>query len=402
MATIHDSPKMTEGETMTGGEIVKWLNDYSNQFYDNPTISLKHFKDGYKPDGMEKLAFSMSVEFTRGLPDAPMQDKAAKKKWAFYMALQLILHQKVGSNYGTFQQSFDIAAWRLQTGRFEELLGQNKMKPIDEKIMAEVDLNTILKINVKKRLNGETKPFHGMGFLSDPSTVMLTGHQLSSRKGGDAVKLEAIARDGTICVADTVAVTLYWLLNQGKNSSSMHDFGMANLKESLHHLPSLNCKKTPDTSGHPGGMLPGAVFGHPDRFPDLCYASMDIKFHHGGPISMIHHNGDTVKGNSGSPVTVGRNAVGIHSCWEWLDKGKTEMINGATPINHHGNDMNVFRHILDYMAVMPTLYEELKDGLGGPAKFLAIRDGGIAEVEVVGYIKGETRAVHFRWREVEC
>ncbi|KAI1755889.1 hypothetical protein F4782DRAFT_527246 [Xylaria castorea] len=24
-------------------------------FYDNPTISLKHSKDGYKPDGMEKL-----------------------------------------------------------------------------------------------------------------------------------------------------------------------------------------------------------------------------------------------------------------------------------------------------------------------------------------------------------
>ncbi|KAI0551850.1 hypothetical protein F4679DRAFT_538115 [Xylaria curta] len=393
---------MTEGEVMTTGEIVKWLNDYTNQFYDNPTISLKHFKDGYKPDGMEKLPFSMSAEFIRGLPDVPMQDTSTKKKWASLMALQLVLHQNIGSRYETSQQSFDVAAWRLQTGHYEECVGKNEMKPIDVEIMAEVDLNAILKVSVKKRLNGETKQSHGMGFLSDPSTVMLTGHQLSSRKGGDAIKLEAIARDRTICVADTVAVTLSWLLNHGKNGSKVRDFGMANLKEPLYHLPSFNCVTTPDTTRHPGGVLPGAVFGHPNQFPELCYASMDIKFRHGGPIKMIHHNGNTTKGNSGSPVTVGPNAAGIHSCWEWVDKKKKKMINEATPINHYGNDMNVFRHILDYMTVRPALYETLKEGLGGPAKFLAIGAEIIAEVEVVGHVEGETRAVHFRWREVKC
>ncbi|KAI0858023.1 hypothetical protein F4860DRAFT_326003 [Xylaria cubensis] len=402
MATAHDSPKMTEGENMTEGEFVKLLNDYINQFYTNPTISLKNFKDGYKPDGMEKLPFSMPVEFIRGLPDAPMQDKPTKKKWAFLMAIQVIFHQTIGSSYGTSQHSYDVAAWRLQSGHYEEQLGKNKMKPVDKEIMAEVDLNAILEVSVKKRLNGETGWFHGMGFLSDPSTVMLTGHQLSSRLGGSAIKLKATARDGTICVADTVAVTLHWLLNQGKNGSNVRDFGMANLKKPVYHLPSFDCVTTPDTTRCPDGVLRGAVFGHPDQFPELSYASMDVKFHDGGPIKMIHHDGDTTKGNSGSPVTVGRDVIGIHSRWEWLDEKKTKMINGATPINHYGNDVHVFHLILDYMAVMPTLYEALKEGLGGTAKFLAICAEGVAEVEVVGYIKGETRAVHFRWREVEC
>ncbi|KAI1750514.1 hypothetical protein F4782DRAFT_509296 [Xylaria castorea] len=403
MATTYDSSKTAEGETMTEVEIRKLLNDYTNYFYNNPIMSLKHLKDGYRPDGMEKLQFSLPLEFIRALPDAPMQDTSTKKKWASYMALQLILHQMIGSSYGTSQESFDVAAWRLQTGHSEELLGKNKMKPIDKEIMAEVDLNAILKVDVKKSLNGETKWFHGMGFLSDFSTAMLTGHQLSSRTGGGAIKLEVTARDKTICVADAVAVSLHWLLNQGKkNSSSMYDFGMANLKEPLYQLPFLNCVTTPDTPRYPDGVLPGAVFGHPDQFPKLCYASMDIKFHHSVPIGIIHHNGDTIKGNSGSPVTVGRNAVGIHNGWQWLDKEKTEKINVATPINHYGNDVKIFRHILDYMAIMPTLYETLKESFSETAKFLAIRVGGIAEVEVVGHIKGETRAVHFQWREVEC
>jgi hypothetical protein len=43
---------------MSMGEVEKLEKELAQQFLDNPAIAMKHLKDGYMPDGIEKLYVS--------------------------------------------------------------------------------------------------------------------------------------------------------------------------------------------------------------------------------------------------------------------------------------------------------------------------------------------------------
>jgi hypothetical protein len=278
--------------------------------------------------------------------------------------------------------------------------------------------------DVEKALGGKKVPFDGMAFLYHPTTAVLTGHQLSCPEYGNAVKLKVTARNGAVSVADTVAMSCNRFDKQGMNNWAANDFGVANLKTPLCTGSFFNCMTTPDTATSLDGKLRGAVFGHPEEFPELHYASADFEFDPASPAKIIYHNGDTsegksfsssrqartlipieiltnnsIAGNSGSPIVIGKDAFGVHTGWAWLDEEQGEKINVATPINHFGNDIKVFRQILDYMTLDPmlswTLEEEDRD-----IKFLAKKDRGIAEVKAVTTFNREVRKVLFKWREV--
>jgi len=249
------------------------------------------------PDGIEKLQFPIPPDFIKVMPDAPEYNISHKVKWSRFMAGQVVFHQLIGGRMGVeISPWFGVVAWHMVNSRQETKLGVNKMKEVDEELMASVDLDGIVMADVEKTLKQKKESFEGMAFLNDSTTAVLTGHQLSSLEYGDAIKLKATARNGAVSIADMIAVPLNWFDKQGVNDSEVNDFGVVNLKTPLHTGSFFNCMTTPDTAKSPDGKLRGAILGHPDVFPELLYASADFEFDPAGRVKMICHNGDSGEG----------------------------------------------------------------------------------------------------------
>ncbi|KAI1439844.1 trypsin-like cysteine/serine peptidase domain-containing protein [Annulohypoxylon stygium] len=319
-------------------------------------------------------------------PNHPQYDGEELHEWATYMARQLALHI-ANQPYVKPLHATKATAWELPSDRCEAKLGQNPMKMVSNMTIASGVLNGIVHVVTTWSKGGD--PTIGIGTLIEPNVVAVCGHLLRG-KNGYAVQVEITAGNGHKAMGDYAVVPENWDVRLDKRREN--DAGMIHLQKSIQGVHPIDYMSTPFTDSCPGRSMLGSVYGFPEEFPHLCVSEMRIQFSLTHDTKLVRHNGDTKEGNSGGPVVdINGRLVAVHGGWEWANKKKTEKINVSAPVNRMGNDFDVFREILAFMAVNPS--NLLKVG----AKFLAPKAGGITEVTAGQRSRGPVPKIVFEW-----
>ncbi|KAI2464333.1 trypsin-like cysteine/serine peptidase domain-containing protein [Annulohypoxylon bovei var. microspora] len=364
-----------------------WSDAYYPFFLQNPANAKGLLTDGYMPDGITKLQTSIPKAVIAELPNPPQYDGEDLREWAGYMARQLALNTASPLHVKPLHPVKAIA-WELLSGNYEARLGQNPMKQVGEMVANSGVLDGIVQV-VTKWSKHDRKSAIGIGTLIEPNVVAVCGHLLRSQNGY-AVKVEITAGNGASATGDYVVVPKKWLVRL--ENCRKNDIGMIHLDRPLNGVHPLDYAQTPVTDSLSHHGILGRVYGFPERFPRLCVSNMKIQFSLTYYPGWVEHNGDTMKGNSGGPIVdMNGRLIAVHGGWAWANKEMTGRINVSAPVDRMGNDFDVLREILAYMAVNPGA--PLKIG----AKFLARKAGGITEVTATRYYRGSVSKIAFEW-----
>ncbi|KAI1085971.1 hypothetical protein F5B19DRAFT_498813 [Rostrohypoxylon terebratum] len=276
------------------------------------------------------------------LPNPPQYDEELHE-WATYMARQLALHI-ANQPHSKPPHTVKAIAWELPGDKFEAKLGHNPMKMVNETTITSGILDGIVKVMTKWSKNGNPITI-GAGTLIEPNVVVRE-----------------------------------------------NDIGMIRLNRSFQGVHPIDYVQTPFTDSLSGRTMLGSIYGFPSGFPNICVSEMRVKFSLTRDPGWAEHNGDTKEGNSGGPVMdMNGRLVAIHGGWEWANKKQTEKINVSAPVNRMGNDVDVFREIIAFMAVNSG--NLLRVG----AKFLAPKSGGITEVAISRRYAEQVPKIVFEW-----
>ncbi|KAI0968720.1 hypothetical protein F4678DRAFT_442576 [Xylaria arbuscula] len=179
--------------------------------------------------------------------------------------------------------------------------------------------------------------------------VLTAAHNLWDPKLGPAKMAvlyldDRVAQDGkpfNMCL--TVAINADWI----KRYSVENDFCMVAVEQPFNSgVRLLRCLPEPGPSCAENGMVLGFSYDLPFNAPSkhLIRCEGPVTYRESEAILIIEHRINTVGGNSGSPLIVDDQFVGVHSTFI-----RDQKINMAAPVNRNGNSVEHFSGVLRYM-----------------------------------------------------
>ncbi|RWA05095.1 hypothetical protein EKO27_g10008 [Xylaria grammica] len=248
-----------------------------------------------------------------------------------------------------------ILAWNLVTTtspiQLEGIINRSPRNVVEHQLIKQGNkYSGIFKIvSLFEGPNGTTYEIQGTAFAVTRSHVLTSAHNMWDRKLGPA-KRAALFLDERedkhaqyikTCVA--VASHAKWVDVQ----HTENDFCMVAIAKPFDpEVCILQCHPGPRPSGVEKGTVVGFPFDLPETAPGkhLILSEGTVACHVSLAGVMIEHEVDTVGGNSGSPVVVDGQVVGVHSAFM-----HHENKNRAAPVNQNGNNVDELISVLSYM-----------------------------------------------------
>ncbi|RWA06078.1 hypothetical protein EKO27_g9027 [Xylaria grammica] len=227
--------------------------------------------------------------------------------------------------------------------------------------------------------DGGTISFWGTAFAINYFHAVTSAHLLWHPKLGPAIKAALYLdereyrkdrRDrARACIAVVChATAIKSLMLQEQRAET--DFCIVSLAERFElGIRPLTLRNRPSPSCRENGMIIG--FPHDMPFESPSHQLIDsqgiVSYHENNGVLSIEHMINTTKGNSGSPVMVGKLVVGVHH-----GSKKNPKRNAAAAINRNGNDVEKFSEVLKYMTNQSCQNQKLPEGIGEVGKLTGL------------------------------
>ncbi|KAK4223368.1 trypsin-like cysteine/serine peptidase domain-containing protein [Podospora fimiseda] len=243
----------------------------------------------------------------------------------------------------------DLVSWGLDHTmghnfgrRPEKLLGFHQRRPVDYQLRAPPDgkLSGIVELELYFRFNGQILTGHGTGWLMDCNTIVTAGHNVS-RDGKRLVGMKAIINStgpGHSQSLMGVSVVVSWAWHHMVLVAS--DLALIRVDGFFDTRP-LDWIKTPTDVNR----LSCEVVGFPGDKVGMWYSKCDLHIKNCDESSqqLLDHTGETVSGNSGSPIIKQPEGVvvGIH-------RGGNGRLNEAVVMDDGPNNLAAYHQVLQH------------------------------------------------------